>query len=296
MNKDITYGDTVDYDIFRREQSRVRDWEFRVMLEAQCHKDVCVLTLTYDDEHLPEHGALSLRDYQLFLKMLRKHVYPKKIRFFGCGEYGSKGKRPHYHIIIFGYCPDDLQYFYSSRMRNGNENKFYQSRTIAKLWSRGFVNVCPTVCPEVIPYVCKYLQKLNQDYLFWVDDDGVRRDLPKPFITMSRRPGIGCNALDTALIDVNTDKLYFNGKSIRIPRYFLDKLQKEYQEKPFAVDVPGLGLVFSDDMNDFEKECRMPDTPIDNIKKRRRDFWQGRFDCEQYEKNLIKFKKFKNER
>jgi hypothetical protein len=34
---------------------------------------------------------------------MKKKISPLKIRFFHCGEYGDKTRRPHYHALIFGY-------------------------------------------------------------------------------------------------------------------------------------------------------------------------------------------------
>ena len=51
---------------------RSRQWAIRCVHEASLYKDNCFLTLTYDDEHLPEDGSLNVRDVQLFLKKLRK--------------------------------------------------------------------------------------------------------------------------------------------------------------------------------------------------------------------------------
>lgn len=45
---------------------------------------------------------LSRRDYQLFLKRLRKFLSftNERIRYFVCGEYGPKHFRPHFHILL----------------------------------------------------------------------------------------------------------------------------------------------------------------------------------------------------
>lgn len=108
------------------EYSRI--WADRCMLEAKSYKDNCFITLTYDEEHCPvkEHNnklvkTLVKEDLQDFIKALRNYVnykdgkYLKKedsdykiIRYYACGEYGSKNKRPHYHAILFNFIPDDL--------------------------------------------------------------------------------------------------------------------------------------------------------------------------------------------
>jgi len=73
------------------------------MLEATQHEGNSFVTLTYDDEHLPEGHELRPKDLSSFLKRLRKSIYPLKIRYFGVGEYGEQTKRPHYHLALFGY-------------------------------------------------------------------------------------------------------------------------------------------------------------------------------------------------
>jgi hypothetical protein len=45
------------------------------------------------------------------MKRLRKKIQPLKIRFFHCGEYGDKTRRPHYHALIFGYGFPDKKIF-----------------------------------------------------------------------------------------------------------------------------------------------------------------------------------------
>jgi len=46
------------------------------------------LTLTYNNEHLPENETLVERHHKLFMKRYRKHLKNRKIRFYHCGEYG----------------------------------------------------------------------------------------------------------------------------------------------------------------------------------------------------------------
>lgn len=83
--------------------TRAQHWALRCRLEALEHKQTCVTTLTYSDEHLPPY--LSKHHFQLWMKRLRK-AHQAKLRFFGCGEYGEENGRPHYHAILFGVRQD----------------------------------------------------------------------------------------------------------------------------------------------------------------------------------------------
>lgn len=94
-----------------------REWTSRLILEMLNHERGCFVTLTYSEDYVPVtdtgHRTLSLRDLQLFIKRFRQNLnrfkkrdYP--IRYFACGEYGTRGtQRPHYHLIIFGASNDD---------------------------------------------------------------------------------------------------------------------------------------------------------------------------------------------
>lgn len=97
---------------------RTRDWSSRMLMELQSkNNEGMMLTLTYDDNKLDVYGdldknpyrAITLikRDVQNFCKRFRKWLskeHPNtKIKYYACGEYGSKTFRPHYHIIILGY-------------------------------------------------------------------------------------------------------------------------------------------------------------------------------------------------
>lgn len=185
-------------------RERAEEWAHRIMLEARQHKDNCFITLTYAETD----GSLHKRDLQLFIKRLRKHLEPIKIRYFACGEYGSKGKRPHYHLIIFGWKPDDGYFF---RMSDGTP--LYRSPALEQLWTAGFSSY-GGITYHSAKYCAKYLQKLNDP----------PEEVLAPFICMSTHPGIGYDAISDDL--AKTDRVYVDGKGIKLPRYFLKVLDR----------------------------------------------------------------------
>ena len=79
-----------------------RQWAMRCTHEAQLHSDNCFITLTYDNAHLPSDFSLDKKHFSDFMKRYRKKFGPN-IRYFHCGEYGSKFGRPHYHACIFNH-------------------------------------------------------------------------------------------------------------------------------------------------------------------------------------------------
>lgn len=181
------------------ERSKSIEWSYRIMNECSLYKDNCFITLTYRNNPI----ELNLRDYQLFLKRLRKKI--GKFRYFLCGEYGSKKRRPHYHLIVFGWKPQDLEYFFTDK----SGCIIYQSKFLEQIWSLGFVSVGDLTLQSA-KYVAKYMQK-QVDY----------GDLKKPFIRMSLKPGIGANFIKNNLQLLNTDKIYVQGNYIKLPRYYL---------------------------------------------------------------------------
>lgn len=159
---------------------RSRQWAVRCIHEASFHDDNCFLTLTYDDVHLPENGSLIKKDLTDFWKRLRRAIFPKKLRYFACGEYGSKFERPHYHACVFGYSPDDKKLY---SIRAGS--RLYISPLIAKLWPFGFHTI-GDVTFDSAAYVARYvLKKVTGD-----NADSHYNGREPEYVVMSRRPGI----------------------------------------------------------------------------------------------------------
>ena len=92
-----------------------RQWAVRCCHESSLHIYNCFITLTYDPEHLPDDGSLDIKHFQKFMKRLRDKLHPLRIRFFHCGEYGDKTRRPHYHALIFGYSFPDRKILKKSK-------------------------------------------------------------------------------------------------------------------------------------------------------------------------------------
>lgn len=126
-----------------------RLWVSRLMLECHVQPHAQFVTLTYDKAHVPLDGSLQPRDLTLFLKRLRKAVFPDVLRYFAVGEYGDISRRPHYHLVLFGVREPGS--------RVGTDG------VIRRAWSVdgvpiGYVyigDVTPESCNYVVGYVCK---------------------------------------------------------------------------------------------------------------------------------------------
>lgn len=224
-------------------------WADRLMLERKYHDTACFITLTYDpkeEERLWRSGVdsetgeflesltLIKKDFQDFMKRLRDHFDPQKIRFYACGEYGPSGShRPHFHAILFGVDFESDKYSLSQRGPCGDV--YYSSPTLEKLWKHGFVTI-GECSYESCSYVSRYVAKKLDGPLEQYYKD---RNIEKPFCLMSRKPGIAAqyyedhkdDLLDLKDIVIFTDK---GAKHIRIPKYYDSKFEFDFPDD-FAI-------------------------------------------------------------
>lgn len=211
------------------------------MHEAQMHQDNCFITLTYDDEHLPEDGTLVLSDWQDFAKRTRKKY---KFRFYHCGEYGDINGRPHYHAAIFGL---DFAHDREHLRENPQGDTLYSSATLTNLWPHG-LHAIGELTFSSAAYVARYIMKKQtgnsgewgsdpwRHYGTTVDvkpgqagtyHTSNRFTLKPEYTTMSRSPGIGKTWIDKYIDDVYPyDEVIIRGHPSQPPKFYDDQLEK----------------------------------------------------------------------
>lgn len=216
-----------------------RQWANRCMLELQYHDSAYFVTLTYNDAHVPKsyYGdpdtgealtslTLLKKDFQDFMKRLRKAHPDDKIRYFMSGEYGDQRARPHYHAILFGLHLNDLKFY----KRGFDGFTYYNSEALSRAWSvkdddgeyrpLGYA-VVAQVTWETCAYTARYvMKKLNgAEAQFYID-----HNIEREFTLMSRKPGIAAqyyqdhpDIYECEYINISTDK---GGRKFRPPRYY----------------------------------------------------------------------------
>lgn len=225
---------------------RSRQWAIRCLHEKQLHEDNSFITLTYSE--VPPGGTLIKRDFQLFMKRLRKHFAPKRVSYFHCGEYGETTRRPHYHAILFGVRFVDQKPF--SRAADGST--LYTSETLARLWPSGHSTV-GEVTFESAAYVARYIMKkitgpaqdekvrktpnalLLKPYER-LDESGEIHTLLPEYTTMSLKPAIAKDWYGLYQTDVYpSDEVVVRGKVMKPPKYYDAILEKTDLELHTAI-------------------------------------------------------------
>lgn len=203
-----------------------RQWAVRCVHEASLYNENSFVTLTYDDESIPKDGLLSKRDLKNFVKRVSYNV-GKSVRYFACGEYGSRNGRPHYHCLLFGFDFADKSYW-SVR----GSNPVWRSSDLEKWWPKGQSEI-GSVTFESAAYCARYILKgkdhveedLEVDTEVAVDPQGQA----PPFTVMSRRPGIGREWIERYALEVlDNDSVIVRGKECKPPRYYDGALELLY--------------------------------------------------------------------
>lgn len=211
-----------------------RQWAVRCCHEASLWDENSFVTLTYSDENLPKNKSINKDDVQKFIKRLRRSVEPKKIRYFGCGEYGEKFSRPHYHLCLFNLDFSDREVFYSgkktrwkNRWKKGNDNTIYTSEMLEKVWNKGFCSIGELTF-ESAAYVARYVtKKVNGKNV----NEWYEGKMPE-FAVMSRRPGIGHDWIKKYSNDVYPKDFHtLNGIKMKPNRYYDSIYEKANKEK-----------------------------------------------------------------
>lgn len=220
---------------------RRSDWSFRLQQEYNGADSAFFITLTYNEMFLPKTDLFEYVDkdtgeimsirtstlnkihVQKYIKRLRNdHVryvsdqlkipksevknVSKPVRYYLVGEYGSKTRRPHYHLLLFNYDIANLAPITD------------QWKCTTTKMSYGHVDI-GTVTGASIDYVTKYMHK---DFNRKTD-----KRLP-PFTLMSKKPIIGQYYLD----NFKGWHMYYeelscknnNGNTQRLPKAFFRRI------------------------------------------------------------------------
>lgn len=195
-----------------------KEWTNRIVLESALYEDNTFVTLSYDEDHLPEDASVSKRELQLFMKRLRKDN-DRKIRYFGVGEYGDVTCRPHYHVVLFNH-PNCLRGISEYSKRDLKCCPVCTS--LRSVWQRGQVYL-GEVSVESAAYVASYTIK------GWTKEEEVPEFLTPEFTAKSR--GIGHDfawELASNLLETDHPVVPFsvrhNGRFWPLGRYIREKV------------------------------------------------------------------------
>lgn len=230
-----------------------RSMASRLHHESRYWKDASFITLTYNNENLPDDGSVYPAHPAEFVLKLRRYLCRRskcakgpnkncrglcpKIKTFGCMEYGRNpvtGKifRPHYHLVIFGFQFDDLSNPKECSNPWSKKKWFtYRSQKCADLWKKGFVEI-GKLEPAAAEYVCGYTVKK------------LKGEDKEKFYGNKRPEGVCCRSqgIGKRFVEQYTDFLLRNGmvsfrkSKIPLPRYY-KKLLKKLDEKKYLAAV-----------------------------------------------------------
>lgn len=193
---------------------RQKAWTFRLMEEAKASSSVGFWTFTYEKIWRTPNGLPTLvkKDYQDFMKRLRKNTGVKNIKYYACGEYGTETHRPHYHAIMFNL---PLHSNLSS--------------IVADSWGHGHVDHAPGN-EATFAYVTKYIMKgnLKKEQRILDEETGelMEDDRQREFSLMSKK--LGSAFLKPPMIkhlkENLTGTVKIEGRDRALPRYYREKI------------------------------------------------------------------------
>jgi len=189
---------------------RAKEWSVRMLCEyADFKGNGMFLTLTYDDKksNAPFYNTLVKKDFQLFIKRLRKKY--KNLKYLMCGEYGEKNYRPHYHCILLGVNLRD-------------KNIVNEAWNLGKCYF-GYVE------EKSIMYCVKYLLKgYNKESQAFLDLKNPIHE--KPYMDMSKGLGKQYALMNEERLKKEMSIVTVNGTKRSLPRYYRKKLNIIYDD------------------------------------------------------------------
>lgn len=252
-------------------EKKAKEWATKIMLESLQHEENYMITFTYDDKYLPRKDYIICEDGEIFyddgtwnsyLKYddarrtirkirdwQRRQYGIQNIKVFGCGEYGGKEGRSHFHIIFMGLHiePQDVKIHQIDQ----EGNIIYECKKIEECWipenarkgqaeRMGFVSVAECNW-QTARYVAGYVQKKEihynkkDEYEFYTNKEKyyARRGQTPEKCFMSNHPGIAKDFYEKEKLKFFEDGyIMIRGAKNKvvpasIPRYYERMLEQE---------------------------------------------------------------------
>ncbi len=196
-------------------KGRAWRWTSRIILETFNHENNAFITLTYNEDYLPdqhpETDAMvypTLRPDHLrnYIKRIRRACPDAILRYYAVGEYGDRSWRPHYHIALFNYPPCHHGGTRRDRHAKGKSccppcdllhEKWYLDKT-DKTPMGGIDNAL--LEPASAAYIAGYITKK----LYKPENAALHGRFPE-FSRMSRCPGLGALSAEKLVPLLETD-------------------------------------------------------------------------------------------
>lgn len=162
------------------------------------------LTLTYDDDHLP--NGLKHEDFAGFMKRLRRNTGVNDLKMFMAGEYGEESGREHFHVLFY--------------------NHKFPIEEIQKAWSEPYTRIPlgfvadGTLTPLSMKYATGYVAKGGYD-----PGSGKR----PPYGRFSCRIPDGMTMREIERM-CRTGKVMFNGISFSVPEIYRRRYKKLWDD------------------------------------------------------------------
>lgn len=226
-------------------KQRASDWTIKLINESKYYNECSFITLTFDNEKLYDRNGRAVKFganpnfiynirnsneyFTKFMKRLRKKLEPKKIKYYKIGEYGDLGKRPHYHVIIFG---ENFSFDRKECEVSKTGKTQYFSQTLEDIWACGRTRIQDCNAKN-IAYICQYTQKKIKKYEKIEQGNGTLKEIDryKPIQSFSNRSKMGVRWVRRNPQSITKGYLTdTDNHKYRVPNSYKENLKKDEKE------------------------------------------------------------------